>query len=258
MIHALIGQKKMQTQKFLTDGTRIPVTEITLSATPVISLKTFEKDGYDAVQVGIGARKHPTKALIGHSKGANVKSAPQFLREVRVVDTADMPNVGDMLKVADVFKPGDTVDVIGVSKGKGYAGGVKRYGFKGGPRTHGQSDRERAPGSIGQTTTPGRVYRGKRMAGHMGVDRVTVKNLSVVAVLDDAIWIKGLVPGGKDNLIYIKKVGENKKFIPLIDEPKPAIPEQEEPVQATDQVAPKTPDEVQEAVIEKKEETENA
>jgi large subunit ribosomal protein L3 len=254
----------MQTQKFLTDGTRIPVTEITLSATPVISLKTFEKDGYDAVQLGMGVRKHPNKALMGHTKGANVKSAPQFLREVRVIDTVEMPKLGDMIKAGDVFKPGDTVDVIGVSKGKGYAGGVKRYGFKGGPRTHGQSDRERAPGSIGQTTTPGRVYKGKRMAGRMGTERVTVKNLSVVAVLDDAIWIKGLVPGGKDNLIYIKKVGENKKFIPLIDEPKPETPEiveetqkQEEPVQVTTETTHEEQT-TNEAVTEKKEETENA
>jgi large subunit ribosomal protein L3 len=207
MIHALIGQKKIQTQRFRTDGTRIPVTEIHLTANPVISLKTSDKDGYNAVQLGFGTKKHPTKQLLGHIKGANRENAPHFLREVRVVD-ADMPSVGTLIKAADVFKPGDIIDVIGVSKGKGYAGGVKRWHFKGGPRTHGQSDRERAPGSIGQTTTPGRVYKGKHMAGHMGFDRVTVKNLEVVAVLDDAIWIKGLVPGGTNNLLYIKKVGE--------------------------------------------------
>lgn len=249
MIHALIGQKKIQTQKFLSDGTRIPVTEIRLSPTPVIALKTAAKDGYDAVQVGMGVRKHPTKQLMGHIKGAAVKSAPQFLREVRVMDTENMPTVGDMVKAADVFKPGDTVDVIGISKGKGYAGGVKRYGFKGGPRTHGQSDRERAPGSIGQTTTPGRVYKGKRMAGHMGFDRVTVKNLSIVAVLDDAVWIKGLVPGGKDNLIYIKKVGESKKFVPLLNEPKPAS-------EAADNTTETEQPEVQETTPENTETTE--
>ncbi|MBP9719367.1 MAG: 50S ribosomal protein L3 [Candidatus Levybacteria bacterium] len=244
MIHALIGQKKMQTQKFLSDGTRIPVTEITLSSNPVISLKTTAKDGYDAVQIGLGTKKHPTKQLMGHTKGANVKSAPQFLREVRFTDTSDMPTVGDVMKAADVFKAGDMVDVIGISKGKGYAGGVKRWGFKGGPRTHGQSDRERAPGSIGQTTTPGRVYKGKKMAGRMGHERVTVRNLSIVAVLDESIWIKGLVPGGRDNLIYIKKTGEDKKFVPLLDEPKI------EPKEVT----------VEEVVTveEKKEETENA
>lgn len=218
MMHALIGQKKTQTQKFRTDGTRIPVTEISLPGNAVISLKTAEKDGYTAAQLGIGVKKHPTKQLMGHSKGAKLTTAPHFLREVRLTD-ADMPEVGNMIKAADVFKPGDIIDVIGISKGKGYAGGVKRYHFKGGPRTHGQSDRERAPGSIGQTTTPGRVYKGKRMAGHMGTDRVTVKNLEIVAVLDDAVWVKGLVPGGKDNLLYIKKVGEDKKYVPLLDEP---------------------------------------
>ncbi len=227
MIHALIGQKKTQTQKFLSNGTRIPVTEIHLSTNPVISLKTSERDGYNAVQIGFGTKKHPTKSVVGHSKGANI-TAPQFLREVRVTDVSDFLKPGDMLKASDVFKAGDTVDVIGISKGKGYAGGVKRYGFKGGPRTHGQSDRERAPGSIGQTTTPGRVYKGKRMAGRMGTERVTVKNLSIVAVLADAIWIKGLVPGGRDNLIYVKKVGEDKKFVPLIDEPKIAEEPKEE------------------------------
>lgn len=264
MIHALIGQKKMQTQKFLSDGTRIPVTEITLSANPVISLKTAAKDGYDAIQLGTGMRKHPTKQLMGHIKGAAIKSAPQFLREVRVADAAEMPKVGDMVKAADVFKPGDTVDVIGISKGKGYAGGVKRHNFKGGPRTHGQSDRERAPGSIGQTTTPGRVYKGKRMAGRMGQDRVTVKNLSIVAVLDDAVWVKGLVPGGKDNLIYIKKVGESKKFVPLLEEPKPTAPEEvkaEEPSaqQATEAPVsePQTPV-AEEQKEEPKEEVQNA
>lgn len=236
MIHALIGQKKMQTQRFLSDGTRIPVTEIHLSSNPVIAIKTAVKDGYDAVQLGFGVKKHPTRQLMGHIKGANVKSAPQFLREVRMKDGADVPTAGDIVKASDVFKPGDLIDVIGISKGKGYAGGVKRYHFKGGPRTHGQSDRERAPGSIGQTTTPGRVYKGKKMAGRMGHERVTVKNLAVVAVLDDAIWIKGLVPGGKNNLVYIKKIGEIEKFVPLIDEPKTKVEE----------------------VVEKKEETENA
>lgn len=226
MVHALIGQKKTQTQRFLSNGTRIPVTEITLTQNAVIAIKTLEKDGYSAVQLGFGHKKHPSKQLIGHSKGANIKNAPQFLREVRMND-AQMPVVGDVLKPADIFKPGDIIDVIGISKGKGYAGGVKRYGFKGGPRTHGQSDRERAPGSIGQTTTPGRVYKGKRMAGHMGVDRVTVKNLEVVAVLPDAIWIKGLVPGGRNNLIYIKKVGEDKKYVPLLNLSKDETQEKE-------------------------------
>lgn len=225
MIHALIGQKKLQTQRFRTDGTRIPVTEIHLPQNPVVSLKTAEKDGYSAVQLGFGAKKHPTQQLLGHIKGAKLETAPQFLREIRMIDDT-MPEVGTMIKAAEVFKPGDIIDVIGVSKGKGYAGGVKRHHFKGGPRTHGQSDRERAPGSIGQTTTPGRVYKGKRMAGHMGFERVTVKNLEIVAVLEDAVWVKGLVPGPINNLLFIKKVGEDAKYVPLLDEPTIAVVEE--------------------------------
>lgn len=115
------------------------------------------------------------------------------------------------------LKAGDLVDVIGISKGKGFAGVVKRHHFKGGPRTHGQSDRERAPGSIGQTTTPGRVYKGKRMAGHMGHSRTTIKNLQVVDVEENknTLLIKGLVPGPVKSRVFIKKVGEDKKFVPL-------------------------------------------
>jgi len=266
MVHALIGQKKMQTQKFLSNGNRIPVTEVTLSSNPVIFLKTSAKDGYDAIQLGYGVRKHPTKQLMGHIKGANVTKAPQFLREVKFVDASEMPKVGDMMKASDVFKPGDMIDVIGISKGKGYAGGVKRYHFKGGPRTHGQSDRERAPGSIGQTTTPGRVYKGKKMAGRMGHERVTVKNLSIMAVLEDAIWIKGLVPGPINNLIYIKKIGEDAKFVPLLNEPQPKADHpldekvaEEVKVENIEEVTvvEEKQEEAPKEVGEKKEETEN-
>ena len=123
---------------------------------------------------------------------------------------------GTEINLADIFTPGDIVDVTGISKGKGFAGGVKRWNFKGGPRTHGQSDRERAPGSIGQTTTPGRVYKGKKMAGRMGQDTVTVKNLEVIGITDDGVLlIKGLVPGSVNSIVVVKKMGTNKKFVPL-------------------------------------------
>lgn len=227
MIRALIGEKQLQSQRFLEDGTRIPVTQIYVPANPVVSLKSGDKTGYWAVQLGFGTKKHPTKATLGHIKGAALDAAPRFLREVRFAqEDASVPKVGDMVKASDVFKPGDVVDVIGVSKGKGYAGVVKRYHFKGGPRTHGQSDRERAPGSIGQTTTPGRVYKGKRMAGRMGQDTVTLRNLQVVDVSEDSLLIEGLVPGGKKSIVVIKKVGENKKFSPLY---KPQIQEDDKP-----------------------------
>ncbi|MBI2033083.1 MAG: 50S ribosomal protein L3 [Candidatus Levybacteria bacterium] len=223
MIQSLIGQKKLHSQRFLADGRRIPVTEIVMPGNPIIAVRSMDTHGYNAVQLGFGIKKHPHKALVGHIKGANIQDAPRFLREVKTASDADLPKLGEVVKASDVFKPGDLVDVIGISKGKGFAGGVKRYHFKGGPRTHGQSDRERAPGSIGQTTTPGRVYKGKRMAGHMGEVRVTVKNLQVVSVTDTGLFIKGLVPGGKNTLIMVKKVGEGKKFTPLYEEEKNAV-----------------------------------
>lgn len=217
MLNTILGQKQSQTQKFLEDGTRIPVTEVFISGNTVVAIKNKEKNGYWAMQLGFGIKKHANKAILGHIRGANLKTAPQYLKEVRVEksDVESLPKIGDTLNASNIFKPGDIIDVTGVSKGKGFAGVVKRYHFKGGPRTHGQSDRERAPGSIGQSTTPGRVYKGKRMAGKMGDERATVKNLKIMDVTDDKILIKGLIPGSINNLVIIKRVGESKKFVSL-------------------------------------------
>ncbi|TXG78637.1 50S ribosomal protein L3 [Candidatus Dojkabacteria bacterium] len=213
---ALIGQKKDQSQRFLENGRRIPVTLIDVKDNVVVSIKSLEKDHYQAVQLGFGMKKKASKAELGHAKGAKRDAAPKFLREVRLADDEAAPEVGTAVNPSEVFTPGDIVNVSGVSKGKGFQGGVKRHGFAGGPKTHGQSDRHRAPGSIGQGTTPGRVYKGKRMAGRMGVDNVTVENLSVIDVTNDGVLIiKGLVPGVTNGLIYIKKVGEDKNFVPL-------------------------------------------
>ncbi|MCL5433281.1 MAG: 50S ribosomal protein L3 [Patescibacteria group bacterium] len=219
MINAIIGKKIDQTHRFLEDGKRIPVTEVSVMDNPVITIKTKDKNGYNAVQIGFGTKKHSNKSLLGNVKAASLEAAPLFLREVRVGEE-DVLNIkpGDLIKVLDVLKPGDIIDVSGVSKGKGFAGGVKRYHFKGGPRTHGQSDRERAPGSIGQSTTPGRVYKGKRMAGKMGAKNVTVKNLQIVDVLENKVLIKGLIPGFKNSLVIIKKTGTLAKFTPLYKE----------------------------------------
>ena len=224
---AILGQKKAQTQKFLENGTRIPVTRIWVGGNVVMAQKTQDKHDYSAIQLGFGIQKKPNKALAGITKGAQLKNAPYFLREVRLADGDDVPGLGSVISVADILKPGDIIDVTGISKGKGFAGVVKRHHFKGGPRTHGQSDRERAPGSIGQTTTPGRVYKGKRMAGRMGQDTVTMQNLQVVEVLNDQILVKGLVPGavGANSVLIIKKVGEAKKFVPLFSQ---AVKEPEE------------------------------
>jgi len=217
-LQTIIGQKIDQSQKFLEDGTRIPVTQLWVKGNVVVAVKTPDKHNYSAIQLGFGKRKKANKALLGHIKGASLQQAPKSLKEIRMADGDSLPEIGRVLNVTEILKPGDIINVTGISKGKGYAGVVKRHHFKGGPRTHGQSDRERAPGSIGQTTTPGRVYKGKRMAGRMGHENVTIRNLEVLDVSQDLILVKGLVPGGKNTLIILKKVGENKKFVPLYKE----------------------------------------
>ncbi len=232
-MNTIFGTKVTQTQKFLEDGSRIPVTIVVAQDNPVTAVKTQETDGYQAVQIGFGTRRKQNKSLLGHVKKANLDSVPSLIREVRLTeDSSYQP--GDMIKVEETFQPGDIVAVTGQSKGKGFAGGVKRHNFKGGPRTHGQSDRERAPGSIGQTTTPGRVYKGKRMAGRMGNEQVTVQNLMVMDV-DSAtktLVIKGLVPGILGSVICITKTGETKEknFVALykVTEDQPETPVVEE------------------------------
>jgi len=218
MLQALIGQKIDQTQTFLENGRRIPVTEVSVMDNVVVQIKTDEKDKYSAVQVGFGKKKNPIKARSGHSKKAGLESSPSLSREVAWIGEEEMPKAGDAITVESVFKPGDIVKVTGTSKGKGFAGGVKRYHFRGGPKTHGQSDRHRAPGSIGQGTTPGRVYKGKRMAGHMGVETVSVTNLLVVDVdsENNKLYVLGLVPGSKKSMIVITRTGEKKNFVRLL------------------------------------------
>lgn len=215
-MQTLIGQKREQSQRFLENGKRIPVTLIDVKGNTIVALKTQEKNNYQAVQLGFSMKKKASKAELGHAKGAKLTKAPKFLKEVKIVDDSPLPEVGLVLNPAEVFEPGDMVDVSGFSKGKGFQGGVKRHGFHGGPKTHGQSDRHRAPGSIGQGTTPGRVYKGKRMAGNMGNDNVTIKNLEVIDLTDDGVLIvKGLVPGIMNGPLMVTKTGTDKNFVPL-------------------------------------------
>lgn len=222
-MNGLIGKKQIQTQGFLQDGTRVPLTVISAVGNTVTQVKTQDKDGYNSIQLGFEIKKKADKATVGHSKKAGLEKAARFFKEIRDAEGLEL---GSKVSPSDVFKPGDIVDVTGVSKGKGFAGVVKRHHFKGGPRTHGQSDRERAPGSIGQTTTPGHVYKGKRMAGRMGHGNVTVKNLEVIDITNDgALLVRGVVPGSVNSIVIVRKVAENKKFVPLYKEEAPVQPE---------------------------------
>jgi large subunit ribosomal protein L3 len=212
MLNALLGTKSIQTQTFDEKGNRLPVTDI-VTGPIVVQVKTADKDGYWAVQLGLGIRrtKNTSKPLLGHlKKTGKGNQLPRFLREIKF-DGKDEDvkklKIGDMIVADQVFQIGDKVKVTGISKAKGFAGGVKRHGFAGGPRTHGQSDRERAPGSIGQTTTPGRVYKGKRMAGRMGGVTKTVKGLKIFAIDNqkNLIRVKGLIPGNMNSPVLVEK-----------------------------------------------------
>jgi len=201
MFPGIIGRKIGMTQLFREDG-EIVVTAIEAGPCFVTQVKTKEKDGYNAIQLGFGEAKRLNSPERGHLKGIGLL---KHLREFRVEDVSSF-TPGQKVDV-DIFKPGDLVDVTGTSKGRGFAGVVKRHHFAGGPKTHGQSDRHRAPGSVGATTFPGRVLKGMRMAGHMGNARVTVRNLRVVDV-DPArhlLLVEGAVPGGRNGLLLIRK-----------------------------------------------------
>jgi large subunit ribosomal protein L3 len=203
MIKGTIGRKLGMVQLFRDDG-EVVVTAIEAGPCVVTQVKTEAKDGYNAVQLGFGEAK-----LLNSPQKGHLKEIGQFrhLREFSV-DDVNSVQVGQKIDV-DMFKPGDLLDVTGKSKGKGFAGVVKRYHFAGGPKTHGQSDRHRAPGSIGATTSPGRVFKGTRMAGRMGDRRVTTRNLKVLEVdlARHLLLVKGAVPGARKGLLLIKKAG---------------------------------------------------
>jgi large subunit ribosomal protein L3 len=204
MLKGLIGKKIGMTQIFDEKGVAYPVTIIEAGPCYVTQVRSQARDGYQAVQVGFG-EVHPKKLAAGELGHLKVNELPpmRFLREFRSKEAA---NVGDKLTV-DLFAVGEHVDVMGTSKGKGFAGSVKRHHFKGGKKTHGQSDRHRAPGSRGAGTTPGRVYKNARGAGHMGSERVTVQALKVVLVDPERnlLGLHGAVPGGKGGLVVIKE-----------------------------------------------------
>jgi large subunit ribosomal protein L3 len=204
MLKGLIGKKIGMTQIFV-EGRALPVTLIEAGPCYVTQVRLPGRDGYSAVQLGFEEvrPKILTGGQLGHLK-RNTLPPLRFLREFRMKD----PDVseGDSLNVAQVFSTGEFVDIIGISKGRGFQGGVRRYHFKGADKTHGTSDRERAPGSHGSTTTPGRVYKGARGPGHMGNRRITAQNLKIVLVDQERnlIGVNGAVPGAKGSVVEIK------------------------------------------------------
>ena len=205
MFKGLIGKKLGMTQVFSEDGNAVPVTIIEAGPCFVTQVRTLEKNGYSAIQLGYSEvkAKKLTQGQLGHLE-RNSLPPLRFLREFRI----KKPDVkeGDKVDVSQ-FEVGGRVDVVGISKGKGFAGTVKRHNFSGGPKTHGQSDRHRAPGSVAATTTPGRVFKGKKMSGHMGSERVSSQNLKVMLVdLDkNLIGVNGSVPGPRGGLVVIKE-----------------------------------------------------
>jgi len=212
MRKGLIGRKMGMTQVFAEDGSAVPVTVIEVEPSVVIQKKTNETDGYEALQLGYGRVKQRSvnRPLQGIFRKAD-KGFFSVLKEIRQ-DTSGF-EVGDEIRV-DLFKAGDYVDVTGISKGKGFAGGVKRHGFRGGRATHG-SMFHRAPGSIGASSDPSRVLPGKRLPGHMGHQRKTVQNIQVVAVRpeENVLLVKGSVPGARRGILLIRQAIKKQKVV---------------------------------------------
>jgi large subunit ribosomal protein L3 len=201
-IEGILGRKLGMTQVFRDDGTAVPVTVIEAGPCTVVQVKTDDQDGYAAVQLGFGTRKRVTSPQKGHMKGLGQF---KYLREFHVEEIGEW-EIGKKVG-CELFQEGDLVDVSAASKGRGFAGVMKRHGFHGGKRTHGQSDRERAPGSIGAGTDPGRVTKGKKMAGHMGTGQITIKNLKVIQSDPSRhlLMVQGAVPGNEDALLRVRR-----------------------------------------------------
>ena len=210
MKKAILGKKIGMTQIFAEDGTLIPVTVVEAGPCTVIQKKEIETDGYTAVQVGYEDKKqkHTTKPLQGHFEKAGT-SFKRYVREFKLESSSEL-NAGDALTVAQ-FEDGETVDVTGTSKGKGYAGTIKRWGTHRGPMTHG-SKYHRGPGSLGGASDPSRVFKGKKLPGHLGAERVTIQNLDLVKVDNERnlLLIKGAIPGPKGGLVMIKNAVKAK------------------------------------------------
>jgi len=224
MINTLLGIKQNMTSTYDSRGRRVGATIVQISPNFVTQINP------DSVQLGIGTKKSVKKPQLGHAKKAGIEQPIRWFREVEKGDPSTALGTiqpGTEINFTQVFSIGDAVKLSGISKGKGFQGGVRRHGFHGGPKTHGQSDRLRAPGAIGSGTTPGRVYKGKKMAGHMGDKRASIKNLEVVG-LDrhkSLLLIKGGIPGAVGGLIMITKLGRIKGYTPPPEEKPEEEPE---------------------------------
>lgn len=235
-------------------GRRVGATVVEIAPNLVTQVKSKEgKDGYDGIQLGLGTKKSVKKPQIGHAKKAGLDTKIRWFREVREVGEDLKP--GQAINLDQVFSIGDAIKVTGTSKGKGFQGGVRRHGFHGGPKTHGQSDRHRAPGAIGSGTTPGRVYKGKKMAGHMGNVSASAKNLEVVGLDKEKnlLVIKGAVPGPTGGLVTLTNLGRMKGYTPPPEEK----PSEEEEVVAGEENKQQA-SEPTEAPVEQKEGEVNA
>lgn len=202
----LIGRKMKMDQIFMANGNVVPVTVIEAGPCPITQVKTKKSDGYDAIQLGFGKRKKPNKPTKGHFRNAKVEATFKLV-EMRVKDPSPY-KIGSMVSI-DIFKEGDLVQVTGHTKGRGFAGGVKRWGWAGGPASHG-SCFHRRPGSIGSHTWPGRVWKNRKMPGRYGNERVTIKNLKVIKIEKEKnlLWLRGAVPGPRNGYLVILK-GKN-------------------------------------------------
>ena len=271
MVNSLLGIKKNMTATYDSRGRRVGATVVEITPNYITQLNA------SSVQLGFGTSKSVKKPQIGHGKKAGIEQPIRWFREVPTSQHARPSDVklcgvneeaivedlkpGTELKLDQVFSIGDSVKVTGTSKGKGFQGGVRRHGFHGGPKTHGQSDRHRAPGSIGSGTTPGRVYKGKKMAGHMGNVTVSTRGLEIVGINKDQnlLTIKGAVPGSTGGLVMITKLGRIKGYTPPPEE-KPSE-EEEQSLNDSASKADESPEQVELAPVEevKKEEVvENA
>jgi large subunit ribosomal protein L3 len=221
MVNGIIGRKVGMTQVFAADGTVTPATVVKAGPCVVLQAKNAQSDGYEAVQLGLGEEKPAkvNKALGGHYKKAGNVPPTRVRREMKVVAGGDALKAGDQVLVSGVFKDGERVDVIGISRGKGFQGVMKRHNFRGGAATHG-SMFHRAPGSIGASSFPSRVVKGMRAAGRMGGDQVTTRNLKVVQIdaENNLLLLRGAVPGAPGTYIVVRKaVAAKKEVVPQVE-----------------------------------------